>query len=119
MEESPQPLEFWPPDGGWQRGALPAGTKFIARLEFKGPRTAPVFNGYRPNWWLGRYHEGHKAYNDAQLLLVGRDEAMPGETVEIALQPVFPNSGLTCPKAGASRCVKDLWSAESRPSLRC
>ncbi|MGE3075887.1 MAG: hypothetical protein AB7N24_08375 [Dehalococcoidia bacterium] len=72
----------------------PPKSHLVVQLEVlpveEGGRHGHIFSGYRPNWWIGHQNNGEKAYNDAEVTLLGREWAFPGETVTVALQPVAP-----------------------------
>lgn len=56
----------------------------------QGGRHTAVFSGYRPDWWIGHFHQGEKALNGAEVTLLGREWAFPGETIDLALRPTSP-----------------------------
>ena len=55
-----------------------------------GGRRHPVFSGYRASFWLGRWEDGRRAYNDAGVYLKGGEELAPGQTGEAWLIPLRP-----------------------------
>jgi len=58
-----------------------------------GGRKGPIASDYRPSWKLGDLTpDGEPLFHDALVVLVGRDALAPGETGEVRLFPLIPES---------------------------
>lgn len=78
---------------GWNERDLPSQATFLAQLTMNSSakgRHGAVFSGYRPDWWIGHYHDGSKALNGGELYLLEREFVFPGEVTRVAIRPTDP-----------------------------
>jgi hypothetical protein len=63
---------------------------FRMRRTEDGGRMHPVFSGYRPNWHIGRYHEGEPCCFDGMVQLIGAEKVEPGAEGHARVYPLSP-----------------------------